>query len=534
MSQTSNTSSQPGDNKPGLWTMTKAAIAAKLMASPDVRYTVQNITPLVWFSPVNPLAPLADKPEQAAIGRKFDYPVGYNLQIIPRAYEAISFGQLRQLADAYDILRLLIENKKDIIAQADWHIVPNDDVVPKKDQPKMMKDPRIAEMRAFFNKPDGVNNFRTWIRALCEDMLVIDATTIYPRLTVGGDLIGLDLIDGATIKPVIDAYGRRPADPDVAYQQIIKGIPSVDYTARELIYRPRNIRTNRVYGYSPVEQVLVTVNIALRRQLYQLEYYKDGSIPDTLFAMPDGWTPDQLAQFELMFNTMLGGNLAGRRQAKFVPKDTKLLNTREATLKDEYDEWLARVCCFAFSTNPQPFIKMMNRATAQTMKETADEEGVGPYVATIEDMLTDIMHEYKGYTDLRFKFKPLSELDPLKRAQSDQIDVTTGIKSIDQVLIERNMAPIGMGNAIITPTGPIMLEPFIKGTVTGVPSLDSPEPEPTEPTSGPSGVPAPTPAPSKKPTKGPGKVKKAQTEAEKVIKMAMAAARLGGKSGSDS
>lgn len=550
MSQTSDSSSQPTAEvegpkpNPGWWTLTKAAVAAKLLANHDVRYTVQNITPLVWFSPVNPLAPLADKPEQAAIGRKFDYPVGYNLQIIPRAYEAISFGQLRQMADSYDILRLLIENKKDQICQADWHIVPNDDIVPKKDQPKYEKDPRCAELRAFFNKPDGVNNWRTWLRALLEDMLVIDAMTLYPRLTRGGQLIGLDLMDGATIKPVIDAYGRRPAMPDVAYQQIIKGIPSVDYNSDELIYKPRNVRTNRVYGYSPVEQILITVNIALRRQLFQLEYYKDGSIPDTLFSMPDGWTPDQLAQFELMFNTMLSGNLSARRQAKFVPKDTKLINTREATLKDEYDEWLARVCCFAFGTNPQPFIKMMNRATAQTMKETADEEGVGPYVVTIEDMLTDIIHDYFGWTDLRFKFKPLAELDALKRAQADQLDVQTGIKSIDQVLRERNMAPIGMGNAIITPTGPIMLAPFIAGKVTGVPSIDSPEPDPTgepqepnepaKPASGGAAKPKPSPASGKKPAKAPAKVKKASEdaaeEADAIIKAAMVASRLGGRS----
>lgn len=535
MSQTSQGSLPESTEKAGMFTMLKAAVAAKLLASPDVRYTVSNITPSVWFSPVNPLAPLAQNPEQATIGRRYDYMTGYNLNITPRFDSAVSFGQLRQLADAYDILRLLIENKKDQMGQVRFHIVPNDDLVPKEEQAKYKKDPRVLELTKFFRKPDGQNNWRTWLRAVMEDMLVIDAVTLRPRLTRGGKLLGLDLMDGATIKPVIDSYGRRPAPPDVAYQQIIKGIPSVDYNSDELIYSPRNIRSNRVYGYSPVEQIIVTVNIALRRQLYQLAYYKDGSVPDTIFSMPDGWTPDQLAQFELMWNSMLAGDLSGRRQAKFVPKDTKMMNAREAQLKDEYDEWLARVCCFAFSTNPQPFIKMMNRATAETMKETADEEGVMPYIVTVEDMMNDIIVNYFGYEDLVFKAKPLSELDPVKRAQADDLDIRNGLKSIDTVLAERNLPPIGMGNAIITQTGPIMLQPFIDGSVTGVPSLDAPEEPDDDPESGQgasAGAKKPKPG-TKTPKKAPSPAVKAAAEAKKAIKMAQAAARIGGMAGTE-
>ena len=543
MSKTSDTSSTstPAETAPkaSIWTLTKAAVAAKLLSNDDVRYQVSNITSATWFSPVNPLNPLAQQPEQNAVGRRFDYMTGYNLQITPRADSAVSFAQLRQLADSYDLLRLLIENKKDQAAQADWHIIPNDDLVPKEEQAKYKKDPRVAQLTKFFRKPDGKNNWRTWLRAVMEDMLVIDAPTLYPRLTRGGQLLGLDLMDGALIKPVIDAYGRQPAPPDVAYQQIIKGVPSVDYNADQLVYMPRNVRTNRVYGYSPVEQIIVTVNIALRRQLFQLAYYKDGSVPDTLFSMPDGWSVDQLAQFELMWNSMLAGDLSGRRQAKFVPKGTTMINTREAQLKDEYDEWLARVCCFAFSTNPQPFIKQMNRATAETMKETADEEGVAPYTATIEDMMNDIILKFWGWEDLVFRFKPLSELDSLKRAQADDIDIRNGKRSIDDCRVANGLAPIGMGPAIITPTGPVMLQPFIDGTLTGSPALDDPE-TPPEPSDGaPStqvlgdagetmgGAANPPKTKPGKTGKQPSKVKKAHTEAQKAILLAKASSKFG-------
>ncbi len=78
---------------------------------------------------------------------------------------------------------------------------------------------------------------------------------------------------------------------------MLKGLPAVDYAARDIVYRPRNVRAHRVYGFSPVQQVLMTVNIALRRQLWQLDYFTEGSIPDALIGVPQSWTPDQIRQF---------------------------------------------------------------------------------------------------------------------------------------------------------------------------------------------------------------------------------------------
>ena len=92
---------------------------------------------------------------------------------------------------------------------------------------------------------------------------------------------------GRTPQPYCDADGAVVFPP--AYQQVLKGLPAVNYSARDIIYRPRNVRAHRVYGYSPVQQVLMTVNIALRRQLWQLDYFTEGSIPDALIGVPTGW-----------------------------------------------------------------------------------------------------------------------------------------------------------------------------------------------------------------------------------------------------
>jgi hypothetical protein len=96
-----------------------------------------------------------------------------------------------------------------------------------------------------------VTRWKTWLRALLEDMFVIDAATLYCRRTRAGKLCALHQLDGATIKRVIDDWGRTPqpyAAPGgstiypPAYQQVLKGLPAVDYAVRDIIYRPRNVR----------------------------------------------------------------------------------------------------------------------------------------------------------------------------------------------------------------------------------------------------------------------------------------------------
>jgi hypothetical protein len=58
-----------------------------------------------WFGPSVPMAPVA--PADVA-GRQFDYPVAFNLAQTPRAYEPVGFAELRALADAYDLARVII------------------------------------------------------------------------------------------------------------------------------------------------------------------------------------------------------------------------------------------------------------------------------------------------------------------------------------------------------------------------------------------------------------------------------------------
>lgn len=395
-----------------------------------------------WFGPLNPMPPTAPP---AVTGRQFDFPSGYNLNQQPRAYSAIGFQTLRNLADGYDILRTVIETRKDQVARMKWNIVPRD---PKKAVKGAIEE-RIKEVEEFFLRPDKEHFWDEWIRMILEDLLVIDAPCVWKRKTRGGDLHSLEPLDGATIKVVIDNWGRVP-DEGVAYQQVLKGFPAVDYTKEQLIYKPRNLRTNKVYGYSPVEQILMTIAVAMKRQVYQLNFFTEGNIPDALIGVPETWTPDQIAQFQDWFDGVLQGNLAERRRARFVPNAVgkTYIPTKETELFGKAEEWLARVVCFAFSINPQPFIPSMNRATAESASETAELEGLGPLLLWIKGLVDAVIMDEFGFKDVMFAWDMDVEVDPSKRAEMLDKLVSGGLMSINEARVQLGMDPREEGDGI--------------------------------------------------------------------------------------
>jgi len=398
------------------------------------RYAITGVGPDTWFGPQQPLQPQAP-PEVK--GRQWDYPFGVNLSYVPRSANGVSFLELRALADALPLLRAVIETRKDQIAGLSYSVRSRD--------PAGAPDagPRIQSALAFLARPDRRHDFAAWLRMLLEDMLVIDAATIYPRFTRGGSLYSLDVIDGSTITPLIGEDGRSPEPPDPAYQQVLHGVPAADFSSDELLYLPRNVRSHRLYGMSPVEQIALTINIALRRDTATLDYYRTGSVPDSFATLPSEWTTDQIKQFQDYFDALMSGNLGRRHMLKFVPADFKLIETRQPPLKDQYDEWLARIVCYAFSVPASAFVSQVNRATSETLRMQATQEGLVPLKNWVKSALDEVIQVSMGEPGLEFVWVGDDAIDPLEQAQTLQILVGAGIKTREEARADLGLAPEG-------------------------------------------------------------------------------------------
>ncbi len=398
------------------------------------RYAITGVSPDTWFGPQQPLAPQAP-PEVK--GRQFDYPFGVNLSYVPRATGGIAFAELRALADALPLLRAVIETRKDQIAGLSYAVRARDPAGAEGARA------RIKAALAFLAHPDRRHAFAAWLRMLLEDMLVIDAACVYPRFSRDGSLYSLDVIDGSTITPLIGEDGRSPEPPDPAYQQILHGVPAADFSSDELLYLPRNVRAHRLYGLSPVEQIALTVNIALRRDAATLDYYRAGSAPDAFATLPKEWTVDQIRQFQDYFDALMSGNSARRRMMKFMPSEFRLIEARQPPLKDQYDEWLARVICYAFSVPASAFVSQVNRATSETLRMQATQEGLVPLKAWIKGALDHVIQVYLGEPDLEFIWIGDDAVDPLQQAQTLNILVGAGIKTVEEARADLGLAPEG-------------------------------------------------------------------------------------------
>jgi portal protein len=419
------------------------------------------------------------------------------------------------LADAYDPVRLIIERRKDQLCRVPWAIRqkhPDAGKRPKKEQISPQMRATIKEVEGFFKFPTPGLSFRTWLRELLEDLLVLDAPALFCERDSTGTLTALSPTDGGSLKPIINEQGRSPRpwrwDGSAfqwlgqtvtpanfasmgfkitngliyppTYQQILKGLPAVNYNEWDLIVRPLNLRTNRVFGRSPVEQIMTTVSIAMRRSASQLEYFREGNQPAAIYGLPETWGPDQVQRFQDYFDSLYSGNLGNRRKMKFIPSGTnsRYHELHEPPLKSEFDEWLTRICCFAFSYPPQAFVALSNRSTAEQHEKTAEEEGTEPLKLWFADMANDII-EREFDDSVEFAWTEEQEIEPEKQKNILVGYADAGVMTINQVRekIGEEPDPDPAANKLMvrTPTGYVPIGGGAKGDDdNGIPRISPP------------------------------------------------------------
>jgi hypothetical protein len=442
--------------------------------------------PRAFFPPghgLTPQAPAEAKP------RRWDYPPYYNVQIPPRSYESISFSILRDIADSHDLTRLILETAKNRIATQAWDIIPIDADAPKnkgdltkaldnrrrkKKTPAGTQD-RINALKAFFRCPDGRRTFSQWARMLLEDLFVLDAMTVYVERSLSGDVFALKPIDGATIAVKLDYWGEVPRPPETAYQQVIRGLPAIDYSDGgsfacedagdpesteyvdgELIYMVYNQRSHRAYGYGPLEQVMMTLNLAIRRQIYQMEFYRSASIPEYIVETPPDWTPAQIEAAQEWFSSQFVDSMAARWRALLLPNGCKPMESKQVQLKDDMDDWLARVLSYAFSVDPSQLQKQMSRASSQHGAEQADREGFQPFSNFLAEQIDRMIHGPFAMDDVEFVFQSHTDPNTLQNAQMFDLYIKDGVMTRNEVRDVLGLEPLDDGD---TP-GPPPPQPF--------------------------------------------------------------------------
>jgi hypothetical protein len=116
--------------------------------------------------------------------------------------------------------------------------------------------------------------------------------------------------------------------------------------------------------------------------------------------------------------------------------------TKQPPEKSVFDEWLARVVCYAFSLEVTPFVSQVNRAVADTNREQALSEGLAPLQKWIASIIETIIRRYWNRTDLRLKWTTEDTIDAETQSKIDVAYCNAGIWLPDEVRQRQGKDPL--------------------------------------------------------------------------------------------
>lgn len=403
-----------------------------------------------FFSPFQPVYPFG--PPSVNYPRTWDYPVGINVDIYPRRLQL--FEMLRGLAASSGVVAVEMEARIDEMIGLPWEFALND----AKGQ-KSEDDPRIKELTEFFKKPDRKMPYAMWMRSIFRDRYTIDAASAFVwKNKLGTKPYAIIAIDGATIKPLVDDFGRIPDYPQPAYQQIIKGLPMDNYTEQELLYMPARPRTQYpIGGYSECEQILNEITQSVMKSMYMGNFWKEGTIPDVMLGVPEAWTPDQIAIWQASFDALLSGNLKMKSKIRFIPggmEPFEMKGSAGELLKSDYDVWLARIVCRAFRTLPKSYVpEPASRASVESEKEQLDQQGIQVEKVWWQGFINQLIVMGWGWTDISLRWKDDQDVDIVNQQTVLSGYVKTGEMTVNESRAARGQDPVEGGDVPMVYSG---------------------------------------------------------------------------------
>ena len=363
---------------------------------------------------------------------------------------SIGFETLRRFSRSHEISRICINARKRQITGLDWDILPVD----PEDKTDYSED--IDLIRAYFKNLGGYRmRFRELQDTLIEDLLVLDAAVLYKQRSRGGDILYYMPVDGSTIKLRVDEQGNTPMPPEIAYQQYIRGNITGEFTADEMIYEMMNPRTDTPYGLAPLESLILIVSSSLKGTLYNLDYLTAGNVPEGFLKLPDTWSTKQIEEFMTYFDALMSGNSKETTKVKAVAGDYIPSKKRDDMAFKDFNNWLMQVTCAMFDVQPQEigFTMDVNKSTGSEQNAIATRKGILPLANLLTEIWNDIIQIDLGFPQLQFKYNGLEDRDALAEAQTKQIQLAAGYRTIDEVRKEEGYDPLGITMPYVAANG---------------------------------------------------------------------------------
>lgn len=273
------------------------------------------------------------------------------------------------------------------------------------------------------------DDFQSLMLKLTRDTLVLDSCPIETEFkrdrSMGID--GIYAVDGATIRLCTeDGY---EGDDEIYALQVVQGRIRAAYTYDDLIYVPRNPRSDVLvggYGLSETELLIRTVTGFLNAFNYNQNFFDKNSIPKGLLHLTGNYTEQDIAAFKRQWNAMVKGVNNAWSLPVMVSKDQEskaaFENFGGEVNEIMFAKWmtfLTSIVCAIYGIAPDEinFESFTSGTSALSGSDTEEklaaskDKGLRPLLTYFENTFTDYVVSEFG-DDYVFRFTGLDDEDP--------------------------------------------------------------------------------------------------------------------------
>lgn len=285
------------------------------------------------------------------------------------------------------------------------------------------------------------DDFSSFMAKMVRDSLTLDSAPIETEWKRDKSL-GLDgiyAVDGATIR-LCSEEGYR-GDDEIFALQVVEGNIRSAYTYDDLIYVPRNPRTDVLtggYGLSETELLVRVVTGFLNAFTYNTKYFDSNQIPKGILNLSGNYDDRDLAAFKRFWNAMVRGINNSWALPVMVSKDgeSKVSFEHFGVEVNEimFAKWmtfLTSIICAVYGIAPDE-INFESFATGPSTLSGSDTEekilhskdkGLRPLLSYFENLFSDfIVAEFSD--KYAFRFTGLDEEDAQREFERKKLTMT--------------------------------------------------------------------------------------------------------------
>ena len=309
------------------------------------------------------------------------------------------------------------------------------------------------------------DSFSQFMAKTVRDSLTLDSAAIETEFKRdrGLGLDGMYAVDGATIRLCTeDGY---EGDDEIFALQVIQGRIRTAYTYDDLVYEPRNPRTDVLacgYGLSETEMLIRVVTYLLNTMTFNGSFFDKNAIPRGILHLAGNYSPEDIAAFKRYWTAMTKGIQNVHNLPVMVAKDqeskaefTEIGGQLSEMAFGKWLSFLSSVACSIYGISPEE-VSMESYTSGKSALSGSDTEekitssndkGLRPLLGYFGNLFSDYIVQVFS-PQYMFRFVGLDNDDAKTRSEMDKLVMTW-----DEGRAKQGLDPIksDMGEAPLNP-----------------------------------------------------------------------------------